>query len=462
MWDKKIIELFSNMGVPSHMIKRSFTGFSAHWNSISDLLHHRVIPEKGWNESQIRDLIHLFNMLDSDKDPGAIRIGEREGRVSHSLLRELSGDFCHGIGRSGNLAAAQPKAAGASLMQQMTNRIVLSLIRELGLVNIKAALTVPMGTGMSIGLALKGCYDHYQIDIHQKPYILMTQIDHKSPKKGVEYVGGKILIVPGHFGKNHWAEEGVFVSMKELENIYLEKADKIGAIVSSSAFFAPRVPDDLKKIARFAKEHNLIHIVNNAYGLQSARLVNHLRSAVDAGRIDAIVQSTDKCFLTPVGGAVIAASDPDLIGSISNSYAGRASAAPVLHLLVSLLSLGKKGYLELMETQRYARNLLESEMKALAEEFGEKLIKCENPVSCALTLSNLSSEDVGKLGGFLYNLRVTGPRVINMSVNPFGSCTTQTELNHPYIVMNAAIGVEESHIISAIDRLQKAFTQLKQ
>ncbi|MCF2139523.1 MAG: O-phosphoseryl-tRNA(Sec) selenium transferase [Candidatus Lokiarchaeota archaeon] len=460
MWDKKFLQLFSHLGVPDHMLKRSFTGFSAHWNKIKELLNHRVLPENGWDDELIRHLLLLLNYLDSDKDPFAIRIGEREGRVSTPLLRELSGDFCHGVGRSGNLTAAQPKAAGASLMQNLTNKLVLSLIQDVGMSNAKSALTVPMGTGMSIGLALKGCLDYYNISIHQKPFVLMTQIDHKSPKKGIEFIGAKVLTISGKFGKNHWAHEGVYVGQDDIERLFSSQPDKIAAIVSNCAFFAPRVPDNLKSIAKFAQKHNLIHIINDAYGIQSPRLVSLIRSAIDAGKVDAVIQSTDKCFLTPVGGAVIISPNASIIQSISNSYAGRASAAPILHLLVSLLSMGKNGYKKRIASRQKARELLESQMQELAGKYNERIFQCSNPVSCAMTLENLSIEKISQLGGYLYNLRVTGPRVINVHKNEFGSCTTKDQLPISYLVMNAAIGVEEIHIKEAINRLQKAFHQL--
>ena len=51
---------------------------------------------------------------------------------------------------------------------------------------------------------------------------------------------------------------------------------------------------------------DLVHIVINAYGVQSPEWMKLIRSAIDAGRVDVIIQSTDKNFLTPIGGAVIA------------------------------------------------------------------------------------------------------------------------------------------------------------
>lgn len=460
MWDKNFFKKFAHFGVPSHMINRSQIGFEEYWNSIGDLFNQRTLPEEPWEATKIQQLISILNHLDSDKDPGAIRIGEREGRISSPLLAKLSGNFCHGVGRSGNLTSAQPKAAGASLMQNLTNQLILSLIRSVGIPNIRSALTIPMGTGMSIALALRGCLSHYNVNIHAKPLILMPQLDHNSPRKGIEFIGGEILIVPGRFGENHYSTEGSYVDMTDIEKIYNDNALKISAIVSNSAFFAPRVPDNLKKIAKFAQENNLIHIVNNAYGIQSEKLSKLIRSAIDAGRVDAIVQSTDKCFLTPVGGAVITSPHKEVIETISQVYAGRASASPVLQLLVSLLSIGQNGYREKMQAQITARRLLEEKMSTLADSLQERIIDCNNPVSCAMTLKNLTQNQIANLGGYLYNLRVTGPRVITMEKSSFGSCTSSKDLPFSYVVMNAAIGVNPAHINEAVIRLEKAIKQL--
>lgn len=43
------------------------------------------------------------------------------------------------------------------------------------------------------------------------------------------------------------------------------------------------------------------------------------------GRVDAIVQSTDKNFMVPVGGAIVAspANRPDLVHAVNHNYPGR-------------------------------------------------------------------------------------------------------------------------------------------
>ncbi|WP_371806132.1 O-phosphoseryl-tRNA(Sec) selenium transferase [Candidatus Lokiarchaeum ossiferum] len=461
MWEKSITKKLENLGIPLHMLDRSSIGLRAHTKPIIQLFEQRSIPDEGWNDDQITQLLYVLSHLDSDKDPQSIRIGEREGRISTQLLSNQIGGFCHGVGRSGELAAPQPKAAGASLMQNLSNKVSFSLLKSLGLSNIKSSLVVPMGTGMSLGLALRGALTHFQINSTKKNMVLMTQIDHNSPIKGIKYIGAEIITIPGHFGKNYYASEGVYTDMAEIESIFQKNSDSVCAIITNCAFFAPRVPDNIKEISKFAKKNELIHIINNAYGVQSSDILKIIRGAIDAGKVDAIIQSTDKCFLTPVGGAIIASPNSELIQTISKSYAGRASAAPAMHLLTSLLSMGKNGYLSKMKQQKENLFILQSELKNLAENLGEKLIDCGNKVSCALTLSKFSQDQISKLGGFLYNLRVTGPRIIDLNKSEFGSCTNKTEIPFSYVVMNAAIGVEKKHILLAIQMLKKAFIQIQ-
>lgn len=48
------------------------------------------------------------------------------------LVRQRHYRLAHGVGRSGDLAENQPKAAGSSLMYTLTNAIVLDLVRHMG------------------------------------------------------------------------------------------------------------------------------------------------------------------------------------------------------------------------------------------------------------------------------------------------------------------------------------------
>lgn len=55
--------------------------------------------------------------MDSNTFPGQIGLGEREGRVACPLVARRHGLLAHGIGRSGDITAEQPKAAGAAVGQ---------------------------------------------------------------------------------------------------------------------------------------------------------------------------------------------------------------------------------------------------------------------------------------------------------------------------------------------------------
>ena len=230
------------------------------------------------------------------------------------------------------------------------------------------------------------------------------------------------------------------------------------AVISLTSFFPPREHDDLKEISKFASENNLIHIIINAYGVQSQDWMKLIRSSIDAGRVDAVIQSTDKNFLTPVGGAVVASPNKETIKKISQAYAGRASATPVVNYLISMLALGINGYQKLLEDQKKNRELLEERMKNLAEKMGERVLKVFNPVAVAMSLEKLKKDQLTALGGALYNLRVTGPRVFDPSEKRFGTCCD--EYSTPYIVMNAAIGASSKDITSATERLEKAYEQV--
>ena len=117
------------------------------------------------------------------------------------------------------------------------------------------------------------------------------------------------------------------------------------------------------------------------------------------------------------------------------------------------------GYKLKLAQQKSNRQKLEVEMGKLASKWGENLIQCDNPVSVAMTLKHVTPDRVSELGGYLYNLRITGPRVLNSPSQAFGTCTV--EMPYPYIVMNAAIGSKTDHITESVHRLEKALLQLK-
>lgn len=112
-------------------------------------------PEEGWSESTIELFLSELAVMDSNNFLGNCGVGEREGRVASSLVarrhyRSITMSFAHiydkrrirrpsvvrrlihGIGRSGDIAAVQPKAAGSSLLNKLTNSVVLDVLKLSG------------------------------------------------------------------------------------------------------------------------------------------------------------------------------------------------------------------------------------------------------------------------------------------------------------------------------------------
>lgn len=210
----------------------------------------------------------------------------------------------------------------------------------------------------------------------------------------------------------------------------------------------------MKEIAKIAQEHDIPHVINNAYGVQSREIMKRIKSAIDAGRVDAVVQSTDKNFLTPIGGAIVASPKQETLDEISEQYAGRATAAPATQFLAAILALGIKNYEKLRNEQEENRGYLEENLKKIAGEYGERVLNVYNPIACAVSLSK---RDPQKVGGALYNLRVTGPRALGPT--DYGSCCKKYPT--AYITMNAAIGSRREDIEKAVQKLEETLKQVR-
>jgi O-phospho-L-seryl-tRNASec:L-selenocysteinyl-tRNA synthase len=449
----KISEFFKNTAIPPNILYRGQIVLNNFLKPIKTLFEQKNVPQESWSDEQIEFLLMTLSNMDTDKDKNAARVGEREARIVSKLHLKTSAGFCHGIGRSGFLTAPQPKAPGGSIMYEISNYLARDILRNFGLPNIKEAIVVPLCTGMSLSLALGALRPEMgEINANIKRTVLVPQIDHRSLLKAISLMGLKIKIIKGKI-----FEEAVRIPIEDVET---SLDDDCFAIVSITSFFPPREPDNIKDISKFAQRNGLIHIIINAYGVQSLEWMKLIRSAIDAGRVDAIIQSTDKNFLTPVGGALIASPNKTNIEKISQAYAGRASASPVVDFLISMLSLGIHGYQKLIEEQQQNRKILEEKLASIAEKIDERLLRVNNPVAVALTLENLKEEQLYALGGALYNLRVTGPRVYNPKEKSFGTCCENYPI--PYIVMNAAIGSKTKDITSAVERFEKAYIQITQ
>lgn len=421
--------------IPNHMLRSGLTVLGSKLEPIKVLFEQRRVPDVGVDDEVIEALLYLLSSMDTDKDPLAARIGEREGRTASRLVTRLSSGFNHGVGRSGELVAPQPKAPGGSLMYYFANKLALDALKKFGLPNIKCTYVLPNSTGMALALALcavreKSC----------KNEVVYPRVDHRSPLKGMSLVGMKPKVVEGSvFG------DAVRVKTEDIERAITKDT---AAILSTTTFFPPREPDNVKEIAKIAEELDLFHIINNAYGVQSIEIMRLIRGAIDAGRVDAIIQSTDKNFLTPVGGSIVASPNEDFLEQISKSYPGRASAAPIVQFLAAILAVGINGYRELRKEQESNRKLLGEMLLGLAKKHGERVLDVYNPIAAAMSLKK---RDAKKIGHHLYTLRVTGPRVLEQT--DFGVCCPNYIT--PYITINAAIGCRKKDVELAVERLDK-------
>ena len=118
--------------IPKSILDRGLTVLGTESEPIKLLFEQRRVPQEGWKDSQIEALLNLLATMDSDKDSKAVFLGEREGRVASPAVSKLASGFHHGVGRSGDLTEAQPKAAGASLMYFFANKLATDAMKRFG------------------------------------------------------------------------------------------------------------------------------------------------------------------------------------------------------------------------------------------------------------------------------------------------------------------------------------------
>ncbi|XP_026208956.1 O-phosphoseryl-tRNA(Sec) selenium transferase isoform X2 [Anabas testudineus] len=297
--------------LPSY-IRQGSQARRSHEQLIRLLLEQGKCPEEGWSESTIELFLNELAVMDSNNFLGNCGVGEREGRVASSLVARRHYRLIHGIGRSGDIAAIQPKAAGSSLLNKLTNSVVLDILKIAGVRSVASCFVVPMATGMSLTL----CFLTLR---HRRPkarYIIWPRIDQKSCFKSMITAGFEPVVV-----ENALEGDELRTDLEAVERKIEELgAENILCVHSTTSCFAPRVPDRIEELAAMCAKYNIPHIVNNAYGVQSSKCMHLIQQGARVGRIDAFVQSLDKNFMVPVGGAIIAGFDEPFVQEISKMY----------------------------------------------------------------------------------------------------------------------------------------------
>jgi O-phospho-L-seryl-tRNASec:L-selenocysteinyl-tRNA synthase len=385
------------------------------------LLQHKRIPERGWPEAAITSFLAELSAMDSNNFTGAVGAGEREGRVWSPLVRARHWGFAHGVGRSGDVAAPQPKAAGSSLLYALTNRLALHAARECGVLRTADALVLPLATGAALALCLGA------LRARRPPAaraVVWSRIDQKSCFKCILAAGLAPVVVELRLEGDELRTDvaGIRAAVAAAGG-----ADAVVAVLSTTSCFAPRAPDRVVEVGQLCAELGVPHVVNHAYGLQAAGLCGVLneacrgwppppppRGASGGGggggggaapeggaptrappapsRVDLWVSSTDKNFCVPVGGAVVGSPCAATLAAVSEMYPGRASLAPIADLFVTLLGMGLDGFRALLAQRRAAFSALAEALAAEAAAVGERVLRTpHNPISLAVTLGGLAA-----------------------------------------------------------------------
>ena len=298
----------------------------------------------------------------------------------------------------------------------------------------------------------------------QSRYVLWSRIDQKSCFKAILTANLEPIVI-----EQIELDRYLQTDLKEFEKKIQElRPEEICCVISTTSCFAPRAIDNVQGLSQLCQTYAIPHLINNAYGLQSTKIAHEIEQAKRAnGRIDYIVQSTDKNSLVPVGGAIVLTYTEELFDRLSHAYPGRASITPTTDLFITLLSMGRVGLLDLIQKRKRLFQMFYEKLEQWAKSNQECLLSSKqfSPISIAISLQNLPNERLTELGSMLFTRRISGARVVKLGTKQkietyeftnYGSHSSQTQ--HSYLTVAAAIGIEEEDI----DHFMKKFDAIYQ
>eukprot|EP00922_Rhytidocystis_sp_ex-Travisia-forbesii_P034842 GHVS01051759.1.p1 GENE.GHVS01051759.1~~GHVS01051759.1.p1 ORF type:complete len:411 (-),score=71.32 GHVS01051759.1:150-1382(-) len=369
---------------------------------LKNVLHSRRMPEEGLDELTIEAFLTELSAADSNNRVACVGVGEREGRVHSRLVRAQHRSFAHGIGRSGDLLEVQPKALGSSILNQLANCLVKDAIRIAGVACVSKVCVLPVCTGLAMTLCIGSIRNKLKHKQVVPDVVIWSRIDQKSCLKAIIAAGCQPDVV-------ELKQQGdmLVTDVDAIRGRVAAWGERALCVVTTTSTFAPRVPDDVAAVATICKELAVAHIVNNAYGLQCSRCCHLIEQGSRCGRVDLFVQSTDKNFMVPVGGAVVASSRAECVEAVSQLYPGRASSVPSRDVLTTLLSLGVAGWRAELKKRKQLFEWFAEKMAELANQFDMRMLNCpQNKISMALCLDSLctskNSEMITALGSMLF------------------------------------------------------------
>lgn len=356
---------------------------------------------------------------------------------------------------------------------KLTNLLTKQALSIAGLADISAVTVLPVATGMAITLTLLAVKAARPATA---THVLWPRIDQKTCLKAVVSAGLVPIVIENLLEGNELRTD---VSALEAKIGELG-ADKIACVVTTTSCFAPRSADNVVSVAKLCSKANIAHVINNAYGVQSAALCKLITSAWRRGRVDAVVQSTDKNFMVPVGGAVIAVGPQhqSLVDAVNKTYPGRASLSPLLDLLITLLHWGQVGWKRVLAEREELFLYAKMQLNQLAEEVHQRVLETPgNPISLGLTLQNLQtsqkaseplslSKSSSFLGSMLFKRCVSGTRVVTCGAEQsvagidFVGYGAHCD-NYPcdYLTVAAAVGTTKQDIDSFVTKLRQTLLE---
>lgn len=488
-----LVASFTALKIPKTHAVVGLSNLIAGNKQFRSLFVNRRLPDAGWSDVQIQTFLFLLSTLDTNNkslvgSDGAsdesrwCGVGEREGRVYSALVSHRHYGLSHGMGRSGDITEPQPKAVGSSVLVKLALLMTLDAVRRGSGLNAKTAaahgILLPLCTGMSMSLVLSSL--RTMANDESRDIVLWSRIDQKSCFKAIQSAGLKCVVTPTTRNGDE-----VVTDADALMAALADNKGKVLAVITTTSCFAPRVPDKVDLVAKQCKEAGVYHVINNAYGLQCATTSKLINRACVVGRVDAIVCSTDKNFLVPVGGAIVLSPDKSVIQNVGKVYAGRASSSPIVDLFITLLSMGLNGYKRLLAERVELLKDFPVRFEEVAAKYGERRLQCPfNTISFGITLDGLArpiadgenegdylnavSKDISKFGAMLFSRCVSGTRVVprgelkTMGEHDFaGFGSSVDDYPHAYMTAACAIGVSRSEVDEFFVRLDKTFKEIK-
>ena len=138
--------------------------------------------------------------------------------------------------------------------------MTLNVIKKvIGLSCINDCIVLPFATGMSITLTLLALKSSQP----SAEYVIWPRIDQKTCLKSILTANLVPLVIEPIIEGDE-----ISTNLEAITAAINEKGkDKILCIFSTTSCFAPRTPDKVIPIAEICKQHDIYHVVNNAYGL---------------------------------------------------------------------------------------------------------------------------------------------------------------------------------------------------